>query len=73
MKTDAQRKAQNKYTKSHYIVVGAKLKKETAAAFKAYAAAQGTTVNALISQFVAGCLQDQAQTAPADDQTEKTE
>ena len=70
MKTDAQRRAQNNYMKNKYIVVGAKLKKETAEAFKAYAEAKNTTVNALISGFVAGCLDGFAALQSDDHKTE---
>lgn len=64
MRSDAQRKAQNKYDSVHYSVLTAKVKSEDAAAFREYAARNNTTVNALLSGFVADCLADRANNAP---------
>lgn len=69
-KTDAQRRAQNKWQTAHESTLGCKLKKPVADAFKEYARMQNTTVSALLSQFVrdtletAGMLPDPK--APAD-------
>lgn len=56
MRSDAQRKAQNKYDKIHYSVLTAKVKSEDAAAFQEYAASNNTTVNALLSGFILDCI-----------------
>lgn len=64
MRSDAQRKAQNKYDKSHYSVLTAKVKSEDAAAFREYAASNNTTVNALLSGFVLDCISGDPQPAP---------
>lgn len=48
-RTDAQRRARNKYEKDKFTIVAAKLKIETADSFKRAAAANGTTVNAILT------------------------
>lgn len=48
-RTEAQRRARNKYEKDKFVICAAKLKVETAEAFKRAAAAQGTTVNAIFT------------------------
>ncbi len=45
--TDAQRRANNKYIAQHMTVLGCKVRKEDADAFRAACAARGTTVNAV--------------------------
>lgn len=45
--TDAKRRANNKYIAEHMTVLGCKVKKEEADAFRAACAARGTTVNAV--------------------------
>ena len=69
-KTDAQRRAQNKWQTAHESTLGCKLKRPVADSFREYATANNTTVSALLSQFVkdtlerAGMLPDPK--APAD-------
>lgn len=68
--TDAQRRARNKYQAKTESTLACKLKKDTGDAFREYAKMHGTTVSALLSQFVkdtlcaAGMLPDPK--APAD-------
>lgn len=69
-RTDAQRRARNKYQAKAESTLACKLKRDTGDAFKEYARMQNTTVSALLSQFVkdtldaAGMLPDPK--APAD-------
>lgn len=74
-KTDAQRKAQNKWQAANESTLGCKLRKPVADQFRLYAQQNGTTVSALLSQFVkdtldaAGMLPDpKAPADPAQDQ-----
>lgn len=55
-KTDAQRKAQNKWQSKNEATLGCKLKKPIADSFRAYAKENGTTVSALLSKFVKDTL-----------------
>lgn len=48
-KTDAQRRASNKYDAAHYSIVAAKMRNADAEAFRAACAANGTTVNAILT------------------------
>lgn len=48
----SQKKARDKWDSENMAVIGCKLKKEYADAFKAYASSQGTTVSRLIKEFV---------------------
>lgn len=51
-KTDAQRRAANKYQYRTSTVIGCKLDRETAERFKAHCAEIGTTPNAEIKNFI---------------------
>lgn len=51
-KTDAQRRAANKYQYKTSTVIGCKLDRETAERYKIYCAGQGTTPNAEIKKFI---------------------
>lgn len=51
-RTDAQRRAQNKYDAGHYKVLTCKVQATTADAFRDAAAANGSTVNAVLTDFV---------------------
>lgn len=57
-KTDAQRRAANKYQYRTSTVIGCKLDRETAERFKAHCADQGTTPNAEIKNFILSQLAD---------------
>ena len=50
--SDSQKKARDKWDAENMTTIGCKLKKEQAQRFKAYAVGQGTTVNALLKEFV---------------------
>ena len=56
-KTDAQRKAQNKWQAANESTLGCKLKKPVADQFRLYAQQNGTTVSALLSKFVKETLE----------------
>ena len=49
-KSDAQRRAQNAYDKKIFCVLGCKIKKADAEAFKAACKDSGTTVNAVLTR-----------------------
>lgn len=51
-KTDAERRAQNKYQAKTYKVVGCKLPKDLANDFKAKAEKNGTTINAVLFEMI---------------------
>ena len=48
----SQKKARDKWDAENMTTLGCKLKKEQAERFKAYAASQGTTANALLRQYI---------------------
>lgn len=52
----AQRKSANKWDAAHMATMACKIKAEEAQAFKDYAEARGTTVNALLAGFIRRCL-----------------
>ena len=62
-KTDAERRAQNKWSAANKIILAAKVGKADGDAFRAWCAARGQTVNAALSAYVTECLQGGA--APA--------
>lgn len=55
-KTDAERRAQNKWSAANKIILAAKVSTATGEAFRAWCAARGITVNAALSAYVAECL-----------------
>lgn len=57
-KTDAQRRAANKYQYRTSTVIGCKLDRQTAERFKAHCAEIGTTPNAEIKNFILSQLAD---------------
>lgn len=57
-KTDAERRAQNKYQAKTYKVVGCKLTKDVAERFIEKAKANGTNANAVLASFVAQYLEN---------------
>lgn len=59
-KTDAERRAQNKWSAANKIILAAKVSKATGEAFRAWCAARGQTVNAALSAYVADCLRGDA-------------
>lgn len=59
-KSDAERRAQNKWSAANKIILAAKVSTATGEAFRAWCAARGITVNAALSAYVAGCLREGA-------------
>ena len=59
-KTDAERRAQNKWSAANKIILAAKVGKADGEAFRAWCAARGQTVNAALSAYVADCLRGDA-------------
>lgn len=59
-KTDAERRAQNKWSAANKIILAAKVSTATGEAFRAWCAARGQTVNAALSAYVADCLREGA-------------
>lgn len=55
-KTDAERRAQNKWEQANRVTLGVRLSKADGEAFRAWCAARGQTVNAALSSYVADCL-----------------
>ena len=58
-RTDAQRRAANKYQYKTSTVIGCKLDRETAERYELYCAEQGTTPNAEIKSFILAQLGEQ--------------
>lgn len=52
MRTDAQRRAQNKWAAANMSIVACKIKRDIAESFKAAAKANGTTPNALLREWI---------------------
>ena len=59
-KTDAERRAQNKWSAANKIILAAKVGKADGEAFRAWCAARGVTVNAALASYVADCLRGDA-------------
>lgn len=59
-KTDAERRAQNKWSAANKIILAAKVGTATGEAFRAWCAARGQTVNAALSAYVSDCLRGDA-------------
>lgn len=57
-KTDAQRRAANKYQYKTATVIGCKLDRETAERYKTHCSENGTTPNAEIKNFILSQLTD---------------
>ena len=62
------KKNQQAYRNKHYSVVGASLPRERADAFRAYCAAQGKTVSAVLADYIYSIVGREPDAAP----TEKT-
>ena len=54
--SDAQKRAHKKYDQKNYSVVGCKLPRSDADAFRAFCAAQGRSVSAVLAEYVRSCL-----------------
>lgn len=59
-RTDAERRAQNKWDQANRVTLGVRVGKADGAAFRAWCAARGQTVNAALSAYVADCLRGDA-------------
>lgn len=59
-RTDAERRAQNKWDQANRVTLGVRVGKADGEAFRALCAARGITVNAALSAYVAGCLRGDA-------------
>ena len=55
-RTDAERRAQNKWEQANRVTLGVRMGKADGEAFRAWCAARGQTVNAALSAYVADCL-----------------
>nr|DAK83852.1 MAG TPA: antitoxin [Caudoviricetes sp.] len=55
-RTDAERRAQNKWEQKNRVTLGVRLSKADGEAFRAWCADRGLTVNAALSVYVAECL-----------------
>jgi len=55
--SDAQKRASAKYQRENIASLACRVKKEQAAAFKAYCEAQGKTGNAVLREFVLECIE----------------
>lgn len=55
-RTDAERRAHNKWEQANRVTLGVRLSKDDGEAFRAWCAARGQTVNAALSAYVADCL-----------------
>ncbi len=56
---ESQKRASLKWDKENMSVVGCKVKKVQASAFKAYCETQGSTSNTVLKDFVLGCIGEQ--------------
>lgn len=54
--TEARKKANAKWDSENMTTLGCKVKREEAAAFKAYATIRGKTSNTLLKEYVIGCI-----------------
>lgn len=52
----SKRAANNKWDKNNMKIVACKIKKEYADEFSQYAADKGTTVNALLKEYICDCI-----------------
>lgn len=56
--SDAQKKAAAKYHKENIASLACRVRKDQAEKFKAYCEAQGKTSNAVLKEFVLGCINE---------------
>lgn len=59
-RTDAERRAHNKWEQANRVTLGVRVSKADGEAFRAWCAARGQTVNAALSAYVADCLRGDA-------------
>ena len=58
--SDAHKKASQKWDKENMTVLGCKVKKDQAAAFKEYCAGQGKTSNTVLKEYVLDCIGEES-------------
>lgn len=56
--SEAQKKASAKYHRENIASIACRVRKEQAEKFKAYCEEQGKTSNAVLREFVLGCIKD---------------
>lgn len=59
-RTDAERRAHNKWEQANRVTLGVRMGKADGEAFRAWCAARGITVNAALASYVSGCLRGDA-------------
>lgn len=59
-RTDAERRAHNKWEQANRVTLGVRVGKADGEAFRAWCAARGVTVNAALASYVADCLRGDA-------------
>lgn len=59
-RTDAERRAHNKWEQANRVTLGVRVGKADGEAFRAWCAARGITVNAALASYVADCLRGDA-------------
>lgn len=59
-RTDAERRAHNKWEQANRVTLGVRMGKADGEAFRAWCAARGQTVNAALASYVADCLRGDA-------------
>lgn len=59
-RTDAERRAQNKWDQANRVTLGVRVGKADGEAFRAWCSERGQTVNAALSAYVADCLRGDA-------------
>ena len=59
-RTDAERRAHNKWEQANRVTLGVRMSKADGEAFRAWCAARGITVNAALASYVADCLRGEA-------------
>lgn len=68
MATEAQKRASAKYHKENIASLACRVRKEDAERFKEYCESQGKKVNAVLREFVMGCIgPDPAKEEPKED------
>lgn len=56
--SEAQKKAAAKYHRENIASIACRVRKEQAEQFKAYCESQGKTSNAVLKEFVLGCINE---------------
>ena len=59
--SEAQKKSRDKWDRENMTTLGCKVKKEDAAAFRAFAKEQGKTTNTVLKEYVQECIKHSEQ------------